>query len=528
MIILVLAIVIPFVLVVVVLFLNGIRLLRKADRALEECNATDWKILGLAKPAVWVRWINAGACTPWFADMVLWVLRRTLVQPALKKSLRLMKQAEDGMDEKNTVVKKLLCDSAAREAMQQRLDEYYSDIKKSKSLTQFGKIVNYAGAYMCLTNHHVLLTLGLQVSGDDEVVRAPVIITSFPRTGTTILHRTMSKDRDRFRTFDLCDMVVPAPRPIPRWDTEGRLQKAKEASALVDSLESIYPGWKDCMETMHGFRLGEADEDLGWYDSGLGHMYMDPLMKLARESRLRPEGRHPIESKEVAKYRYAWLAMVMKIYQHADRTEWSKLQAKLSTTEKGGGEPCPTENLPWILKDPNHSAYLNQLLAEFPDAKLIFTHRAPGDIVASLAKLFMVFVSPEFIPGAPGTTSREWGLEAKKRMEHYSSGLVEFTKEQGKDSMFGFQRDGLGSDRRIDFFFRDVVQDIPGTIATIYSQFYRTLPGPTPKALQLFEEYLSENEREKKGNQPRSLSDFGLTPHDVAFHEYCDLFLGDD
>ena len=54
-------------------------------------------------------------------------------------------------------------------------------------------------------------------------------------------------------------------------------------------------GCTDCMETMHGFRPGEADEDLGWYDTGLeviiNSMYFDFLV-FHSKYREKPAGWH--------------------------------------------------------------------------------------------------------------------------------------------------------------------------------------------------------------------------------------------
>ena len=81
------------------------------------------------------------------------------------------------------------------------------------------------------------------------------------------------------------------------------------------------------------------------------------------------------------------------------------------------------------MKDPNHAAYLPELMQQFPDAKfLIFTHRSPAQIVPSMAKLFLCFTSVQHIPGARGTTSEEWGQEVVLRMQHYCQGLVNFAE----------------------------------------------------------------------------------------------------
>ena len=238
--------------------------------------------------------------------------------------------------------------------------------------------------------------------------------------------------------------------------------------------------------------------------------------------------------------------MIMRLYQHVDKAEWERKRVENATT--GLNEniftdnvttmksedflyngPCPTENLPWLMKDPNHTAYLPELLNEFPDAKFIFTHRPPGDIVASMAKLFLILTSVEFTPYAPGTTSKEWGMETNLRTKHYIDGLVEFTKSQYPDSPLSLQKVGSKSTRRIDMYFKNLVNDVPGAICDIYKQFYPNQPGPTKEAMMAFKTYLEKNEREKHGNQSRrSLKDFHLTKDDVIYTEYNDLFFVDN
>jgi Sulfotransferase family len=447
----------------------------------------------LAKPTTWiVRFINAGGLGSGFASVMLWIINTLLVQPALKRSIELMEQADN-----EGTAPWILCNEQARDDMQERVQVYYNAIRSSPTLTQMGKIINFAGAYQCLVNHQGIFQLGMNAQVQNEQVKEPLVIVSLPRTGTTILHRTMAKDMTRFRNFDLCDMVCPLPKPIPRWDTQARAAKAHEANKLINGIAALYPGWKECLETMHGFRPAEAEEDMGWYGTGLGHMYMDPLMKLYPEyRRMEP---NKLISKEVANYSYAWLKMVMQIYQYTDVEEWEKKQGEQLS-------PCPTKDLPWILKDPNHSAFLPQLLEAFPDAKLIFTHRNPGDIVASMAKLFVVFTIVEHNPGAAGTTTNEWGQETLLKMKDYCNGMVEFTKWQTKDSSYT-----IDGQNRFDFYFKNVVQDIPGTIDAIYEKFYPDQPGPSVEAKAAFREYLEQNEREIHGNQRRSLEDFHLT-----------------
>jgi len=507
------------------------------DTKYHQWNNDEWHIDLISSPAYPIRFINAqhyhrygSANNKNNNHVVLSLLRKFAVTPALDKVLSLMKQADT-----ENIVPKILCNTDAQTNLSHRVQEFYTDIQHSQTLTYTGKIFLYATSYMSLTNHYGLLQLGMKHQVQQQQINEPVFIASLPRTGSTILHRTMSLDTSRFRHFDLADMVVPLPHPIPRWDTDGRKQKVKEANKLFQTIQWIYPGFKECLETMHGFRPSEAEEDLGWYDTGLGHFYMDPLMKLYPEYRQKKLN-ETIESKEVARYRYAWLSMILKIYQYTDQVTFDERKH----TEGRAflrQHPRPTTKIPWLLKDPNHSAYLPQLLEEFPNAKLIFIHRHPGEVVPSLAKLFVIFTSVDVIPGAVGTSAKEWGEESVKRMEYYSSGLVDFTREQNNNhnsssndqssssssSPYSFPSN---STSRIDLSFAQVRWDVPGAIEKIYKQLYPNQPPPSNTAKRAFQAYLEQNEREKHGNQRRSLEDFHLSKDDVAFREYNDMFLG--
>merc|ERR1719506_2253593 len=104
----------------------------------------------------------------------------------------------------------------------------------------------------------------------------------------------------------------------------------------------------------------------------------------------------------------------MRVYQHAERDSSAAGVAAsdaLRVPLLSAGS-APLAEKPWLMKDPNHSKHLPELLAQFPDAKLIFTHRPPKDIIASLAKLFVCLTSTMHVPGAPGTSSEAWGQEA--------------------------------------------------------------------------------------------------------------------
>jgi len=295
--------------------------IRWSEAEYRRYNEMEWHIDQLPSLSAPLRGCNALGCgcgPSCGAFVLLRCIDQLAVRPSLRKSLSVMKRAEE-----SGLVDPTLCDQAARDDMVKRVNDYYHDIYYSRTLNLTSKVMNYAAASRCLSNHAGLLKLGMTPSVAKETVRDPVFIVSLPRTGTTILHRTMSHDTERWKSFDLCDMMCPLPHPVARNDRERRAKLAEQAEAEFGAINTLFPGWMECLETMHGFRFGEADEDLGWYDTGLGHMYFDVLMVMYYEQRAKPGGMSPLESQDCARYRYAWLDMIMKIYQNAD-SEYAK------------------------------------------------------------------------------------------------------------------------------------------------------------------------------------------------------------
>lgn len=70
----------------------------------------------------------------------------------------------------------------------------------------------------------------------------------------------------------------------------------------------------------------------------------------------------------------------------------------------------PTER--WVLKSPNHLWCLDTLLAEYPDARIVWTHRDPGPVVTSLASLNNAMQRTFTRRRDPRPTAEEWRRKA--------------------------------------------------------------------------------------------------------------------
>ncbi len=75
----------------------------------------------------------------------------------------------------------------------------------------------------------------------------------------------------------------------------------------------------------------------------------------------------------------------------------------------------PTER--WILKTPNHLWHLEALLAVYPDARIIWTHRDPAPVVTSLASLANAGQRPLTWRSDPRPTANEWKRKCRFALE---------------------------------------------------------------------------------------------------------------
>ena len=75
---------------------------------------------------------------------------------------------------------------------------------------------------------------------EDEVITEPIFILGFGRSGTTILHETMSQD-PQFRSVRRWEALFPCPPPEEAtYETDPRIAKAQ---GRVDFVHGISPDW---------------------------------------------------------------------------------------------------------------------------------------------------------------------------------------------------------------------------------------------------------------------------------------------
>lgn len=285
----------------------------------------------------------------------------------------------------------------------------------------------------------------------DAPVRAPVIIAGLVRSGTTALHLLMSLD-PQFQGPEHWLTVYPMPRPprerwdeIPEYRTEKQVLEAYAASApeMVDDHMMTAEGIEESL-----FILSASFSSNMW-----------PSMWHAPNYDRWYRARDDSDS-------YRWLADVLRLI--------------------GAGD-----DRRWLLKNPTDLFSLNEVLAVFPDAKVIQTHRDPVDSTPSVSNLIYAarraFCGDRADPAEVGRREVDMWAEALDRAH---------AARQGGDATF------------VDVEFRDFTRDQIGTIRRIYEELGLTLTTATEAAMRA---WLEAHPHRKVAGPKHRPEDFGLT-----------------
>jgi hypothetical protein len=184
----------------------------------------------------------------------------------------------------------------------------------------------------------------------DEQIDEPVFVTGAPRTGTTILHALLAQDPTA-RVPEGWELLRPVPPPDPTsYPDDARVALAdrelRTPALVTGTLDAIheYSGrmHKECVSSMSfEFRSEEftARYHVPSYAKWLQSCDMTPA--------------------------YEWHRLVLQILQRRYRDD----------------------ALRWVLKSPVHLHSLPVLLATYPDARLVVTHRDPLAVLPSVTSL---------------------------------------------------------------------------------------------------------------------------------------------
>ncbi len=183
----------------------------------------------------------------------------------------------------------------------------------------------------------------------EQRVERPVVIVGQPRTGTSVLHDLMAQDpANRVPLSWEVERPVPAPR-TETYESDPRIEMAQSQFDLVDS---IIPGFT----TFHEIGALLAQEDVRIFDGDFKSMIYSLQFEVPDYNR--------------------WLLHDADM---ATTYRWHRRFLEHLQSEHSAQR--------WVLKSPVHMWNLPTLMAEYPDAIVVQTHRDPLKVIASISAL---------------------------------------------------------------------------------------------------------------------------------------------
>jgi hypothetical protein len=354
----------------------------------------------------------------------------------------------------------------ARATRATRLDEFGDDrfrepfqvlldgLECEAQLTLLGRIIARTDLTRLLENRLRMVAARKQHS---EIaagrIERPLVIVGLPRTGTTILHQLLAQDpANRVPMTWEVMYVHPAPERAT-YETDPRIAAVEKHLAGVDRL---IPNFK----AMHPMGAELPQECVAL----TAHDFASMLFTTT----------HTLPSYQ------AWL----------DRSDLAWVYASHRRQLQYLQWRCPAER--WVLKSPGHLWALEALLAEYPDARVIQTHRDPLRVIASLASLVAYLRSM----ASDAIDRHAIGVEWTERL---AAGLAHATAVR--------ERRPAGAAPVFDMHFRDFIRDEIAMVRRIYDHFELAL---TAEAEGRMRQFLAAHPPDKHGAHRYALADAGL------------------
>jgi hypothetical protein len=297
-----------------------------------------------------------------------------------------------------------------------------------------------------------------------QEIREPLFIVGLPRSGTTILHSLLAVDPE-LRVPLTWEVMTPSP---PTRDNEKRrIQRAISScncfNWLAPTFRHVHPVGaelpQECVSLMSPTFMSDQFDAMYYVPSYRAWFFRQDLQPAYEYHR--------------------------RFLQH--------LQVRRNARR-------------WVLKAPTHMFALPSLLAVYPDALFVQTHRAPLDAMASVSSLITIL--RRVFSDAVDTLT-----VCREAIDYWSKTLDRFLQERGR----------LAEHRICDVNYVEIRRDPLVVVRRIYAHFGWSL---SQKVEQRMCRALASQPEERHRLHRYDLSQFGVEEAESAarFASYCDRF----
>ena len=297
---------------------------------------------------------------------------------------------------------------------------------------------------------------------ESRKIQRPVFVMGVPRTGTTLLSNLLAADPARRSplTWEIDDPVPPAtsqtlktdPRALARLEAERKMLEAMPEAGKYYRSSAIYPN-EDVFIMAGDFKT----------------------LMIESKGRL-PAYKEFILGADMTSA-YAYHRKFLQVLQHHAPGVWN-------------------------LKMPSHALYLEYLFAEYPDARVIWTHRDPYSAAASLCSIISLSHRRHM-----GRIDTEWLAQNYPwQAAEHANRIMDF-------------RDMHGEEKIIDVHYDAMLNNPLGTMKTLYKALGDEWTSEAEAGIQ---GWLDDNPQNKFGKHEYKLAQYGLTKEqlDPLFERY--------
>lgn len=287
------------------------------------------------------------------------------------------------------------------------------------------------------------------------VVR-PVFIVGPPRSGTTALLELLGHDSKRWRQLKTYEAVLPVPTKSAALSVAAHGWLGGVQFAMESIKHIHYESWDGPTECRTALENGLGAPYIFWYIFGA--------------------------------------TRALELWKHQD-SDYAFYKTQLEVLQDDSMR-C------WLLKDPGHCFSLDALLAAFPDASIVWTHRDPRKVVASMCSLEKCLWNAllrkrkaETSDGPPA-----WGTKVLDVLARMLGNAVRYRIEHPEAKILDVHAD-------------DLLRDPMAQVRRIYD--FAGFP-LTQTAQQEMQKCIDANAKQRRGkSHTYDLRDFGISSADV-------------
>ncbi len=353
----------------------------------------------------------------------------------------------------------------------ERLGLQLAEMDADGERTGLGRLLMFADCTRYAANRlRIEDLLGRHPEISDIPIVDPVIVIGLPRSGTTNLVNLLAADT-RFRSMPLWESYEPVPD--------------RREPAEVDGVD---PRWTRCQQAWEAMQAGAP------FVAAMHPMEPDHVHEEIE-----------LMNPDFSSYNLEWVARAPQWRDHYLTHDQTPHYAYMKRVLQILQWYRPRDR--WVLKSPQHLEQIGPLLATFPDATIVVTHRDPVAVVQSTATMLCYGARTGYRTPRPDWYRDYWTdrigrlLDASLRDRHL-----------------------LPAQRTVDVFFDEYMADEMGTIERVYDCAGIEL---TDQARAEIEAHRRAHPRGKEGRVVYDLRrDFATTPEAVRsrFSAYLDRF----